>query len=72
MLRLQYASQHDFGFIYQPSFAHSYTVTNDTEDLRQALAAAEARTLMSLLSQPLPVPSTELLSTSTACIMLHI
>jgi hypothetical protein len=69
---LQYASQHDFGFIYQPSFAHSYTVTNDTEDLRQALAAAEARTLMSLLSQPLPVPSTGLLSTSTACIMLHI
>jgi hypothetical protein len=29
------------GFIYLPSFAHSYSVTNSTEDLRQALAAAE-------------------------------
>ncbi|KAF6260329.1 Six-hairpin glycosidase-like protein [Scenedesmus sp. NREL 46B-D3] len=38
----QFASQHDFGFIYLPSFAHSYSVTNSTEDKRQALAAAEA------------------------------
>lgn len=30
------------GFIYLPSFANSYAVTNSTEDLRQALAAAEA------------------------------
>ncbi|GBF93075.1 glucuronyl hydrolase [Raphidocelis subcapitata] len=36
-----FGAQHDFGFIYLPSFAHSYTVTNSTEDLRQALAAAE-------------------------------
>ncbi|WIA29685.1 hypothetical protein OEZ86_012168 [Tetradesmus obliquus] len=38
----EFASQHDFGFIYLPSFAHSYTATNSTEDKRQALAAAEA------------------------------
>lgn len=30
------------GFIYLPSFAHSYSVTHNPEDLRQALAAAEA------------------------------
>lgn len=30
------------GFIYLPSFAHSYNVTGSREDLRQALAAAEA------------------------------
>lgn len=30
------------GFIYLPSFAHSYEVTGSTEDKRQALAAAEA------------------------------
>lgn len=35
-------SQRDLGFIYQPTFAHSYSVTNSSEDLRQALAAAEA------------------------------
>jgi hypothetical protein len=29
------------GFIYLPSFAYSYSVTKSTEDLRQALAAAE-------------------------------
>jgi hypothetical protein len=40
-LQREFASQHDFGFIYLPSFAHSYTVTNSTEDKRQALAAAE-------------------------------
>jgi hypothetical protein len=33
------------GFIYLPSFAHSYAVTNSTEDKRQALAAAEVRIL---------------------------
>jgi hypothetical protein len=37
-------AQRDLGFIYQPTFAHSYSVTNSTEDLRQALAAAEVRT----------------------------
>jgi hypothetical protein len=36
-------AQRDLGFIYQPTFAHSYSVTNSTEDLRQALAAAEVR-----------------------------
>ncbi|KAF6264202.1 Six-hairpin glycosidase-like protein [Scenedesmus sp. NREL 46B-D3] len=35
-------SQHDFGFIYLPSFAHSYSVTQSAADLRQALAAAES------------------------------
>jgi hypothetical protein len=30
------------GFIYLPSFAHSYSVTQSAADLRQALAAAEA------------------------------
>jgi hypothetical protein len=30
------------GFIYLPSYAHSYEVTKSPEDLRQALAAAEA------------------------------
>ncbi|KAF8073183.1 hypothetical protein HT031_000844 [Scenedesmus sp. PABB004] len=30
------------GFIYQPSFAHAYAVTNSSEHKRQALAAAEA------------------------------
>jgi len=30
------------GFIYLPSFAHSYEVTKSPKDLRQALAAAEA------------------------------
>jgi hypothetical protein len=30
------------GFIYLPSFANSYNVTGSKEDLRQALAAAEA------------------------------
>lgn len=30
------------GFVYLPSFAHSYSVTNSSEDRRQALAAAEA------------------------------
>jgi hypothetical protein len=30
------------GFIYLPSFAHSYAVTQSASDLRQALAAAEA------------------------------
>eukprot|EP00775_Hariotina_reticulata_P002251 gene2251-2563_t len=35
-------SQLDYGFIYLPSFAHSYEVTKSPEDLRQALAAAEA------------------------------
>lgn len=32
----------DAGFIYLPSFATSYNVTGSKEDLRQALAAAEA------------------------------
>jgi hypothetical protein len=40
-LQREFSSQHDFGFIYLPSFAHSYSVTNSTEDKRQALAAAE-------------------------------
>lgn len=35
-------SQHDFGFIYLPSYAASYAVTQSASDLRQALAAAEA------------------------------
>ncbi|KAF8068165.1 unsaturated glucuronyl hydrolase [Scenedesmus sp. PABB004] len=35
-------AQHDFGFIYMPSFAASYEVTRSQSDLRQALAAAEA------------------------------
>jgi hypothetical protein len=43
LLQREFASQHDFGFIYLPSFAHSYSVTNSTEDKRQALAAAEVR-----------------------------
>jgi hypothetical protein len=30
------------GFIYMPSFVHSYEVTKSPADLRQALAAAEA------------------------------
>lgn len=30
------------GFIYLPTFAHSYSVTHSDEDKRQALAAAEA------------------------------
>jgi hypothetical protein len=40
----QWIAQRDLGFIYQPTFAHSYSVTNSSEDLRQALAAAEVRT----------------------------
>eukprot|EP00775_Hariotina_reticulata_P005761 gene5761-6001_t len=40
--QLDWIAQHDLGFIYMPSFAHSYLITNDTEDKRQALAAAEA------------------------------
>lgn len=37
-----WVAQRDLGFIYQPTFAHSYEVTGNKEHLRQALAAAEA------------------------------
>lgn len=62
MSQREFASQHDFGFIYLPSFAHSYSVTKSPEDKRQALAAAEVRqtwqpycgSRKNTLSAPLP------------------
>jgi hypothetical protein len=50
-------AQRDLGFIYQPTFAHSYSVTNSTEDLRQALAAAEVRTSDNFMRASYPLDS---------------